>query len=277
MPETMNPEVENFIVRLKKKALEAISGFNGESLQSRVWEHTVPASADPEHIEYNYRHEVTVSRGSVFEKATVSEISINWSKASKTLVELKLASASDAVRVLVLQIEMFPLSSLLPMGHFNIERFYAGKSMLNANMDVFPAATPREAIDALRKQMSGVAEKYGKDQRALSRGLAEQYAMEGWQHPLAARAGFQLKMVPLEENFSIAGDGAEMFFNGYMEMVEKLKDRPACTADDEAKNEMRTRWLEYLLMKDGAVRMGREKGHPFEALRWMGLPPTIHY
>jgi coproporphyrinogen III oxidase len=101
--------------------------------------------------------------------------------------------------------------------------------------------------------------------------------MEGWQQPLAARAGFQFKMLSLEENFSVVRDGAEVFLNGYMEMVRKLKDHRFSTGDDALKNEMRTHWLEYSLMKDGAVRMGREKGHPFEALRWMGLPPTIHY
>ena len=277
MPKKNNPEVESFIAGFKKKALEIIGGLNGAPWQSRTWEHTGPAASDPEQIDYTYRHEVNISRGAVFEKATVSEIFINWPKASQTLVDLKLAAESDAARVLVLQIELFPLSSLLPMGHFNIERFHAGKNILNANMDVFPAATPEDAVDALRKQMSGVAEKYGKNQWELSSGLAEQYTMEGWQHPLAARAGFQLKMASLEDTFPIIRDGAEVFLDGYMDMVEKLKGQPAGAADDAIKNEMRSHWLEYLLMKDGAVRMGRQKGHPFEAVRWMGLPPTVHY
>lgn len=277
MPEKNSPEVESFIAGFKKKTLETISALNSTAWLSKTWEHTDPDPSDSGQIESTYRHEVNISRGPVFEKATVSEISIDWPKATKALIDLKLAGESDAVRVLVLQIEMFPLSSLLPMGHFNIERFYAGKNMLNANMDIFPAATPEEDIDALRKKMSAVAEKYGKDQWALSSGLAQQYTMEGWHHPLAGRAGFQLKRAALEENFSIARDGAEVFFTGYLEMVGKLKDHPTSIDDDVAKNEMRTRWLEYLLMKDGAVRMGRERGHPFEALRWMGLPPTVHY
>ena len=277
MPEKNNPEVENFIADFKKKAIEAITSLNGTMWQAKTWEHKGPAPSDPEQIAYTYCHEVNASRGSVFEKATVSEISIDWPKAAKTLVDLKLASESDAVSVRVLQIEIFPLSSLLPLGHFNIERFYAGKNMLNANMDVFPAATPTEDVDSLRKQMSEVAEKYGKDQWQLSSGLAQQYNMDGWQYPLAARAGFQFKMIPLEDNFLLVRDGADVFLNGYMEMVKKLKDYRFSTDDDVLKNEMRTHWLEYSLMKDGAVRMGREKGHPFEALRWMGLPPTVHY
>jgi coproporphyrinogen III oxidase len=277
MPDKNNPEVESFIAGFKKKAIEAITSLNGTMWQSRTWDHKGPAPSDPEQIEYTYRHEVNASRGDVFEKATVSEISIDWPKAAKTLVDLKLASESDAVSVRVLQIEMFPLSALLPMGHFNIERFYSGKNMLNANMDVFPAATPKEDVDTLRKQMSEVAKKYEQDQWQLSSGLAQQYNMDGWQQPLAARAGFQFKMLPLEENFPVVRDGAEVFLNGYLEMVRKLKDSPCSSDDDVLKNQMRAHWLEYLLMKDGAVRMGREKGHPFEALRWMGLPPTIHY
>jgi len=277
MPDKNNPEVESFIAGFKKKAIEAITSLNGTMWQSRTWDHKGPAPSDPEQIEYTYRHEVNASRGDVFEKATVSEISIDWPKASKTLVDLKLASETDAVRVRVLQIEIFPLSSLLPMGHFNMERFYAGKNMLNTNMDVFPAATSKEDLDILRKQMSAVAEKYEKDQWQLSSGLAQQYNMEGWQQPLAARAGFQCKMIPLEESFPMVRDGAEVFLKGYLEMVRKLKDSPCSSDDDVLKNQMHAHWLEYLLMKDGAVRMGREKGHPFEALRWMGLPPTIHY
>jgi coproporphyrinogen III oxidase len=277
MPENNNPEVENFIAAFKKKAIEAITSFNVAKWQSRTWELNGPAPTDPEQLAYTYRHEVNASRGIVFEKATVSEISIDWPKAAKTLVDLKLASESDAVSVRVLQIEIFPLSSLLPMGHFNIERFYAGKNMLNANMDAFPAATPKGDVDILRKQMTEVAEKYGKDQRQLSSGLAQQYNMEGWQYPLASRAGFQFKMIPLEDNLSLVMESAEVFLNGYMDMVRKLKDQRFSTDDDVLKNEMRTHWLEYSLMKDGAVRMGREKGHPFEALRCMGLPPTVHY
>jgi coproporphyrinogen III oxidase len=277
MPEKIISEVKGFIAEFKNKAIEAIASLNSTIWRSKTWEHKGPAPSDPEQIEYTYRHEVNVSRGDVFEKATVSEIFIDWPKAAKTFVDLMLASDSDSVKVRVLQIEIFPLSALLPMGHFNIERFYAGKNMLNANMDVFPAATPKEYVDALRKQMSQVAEKYGKDQWALSSGLAEQYNMEGWQHPLAARSGFQFKMIPLEENISVIRDGAEVFLKGYMEMVRTLKDRRFSADGDLLKNEMRAHWLEYLLMKDGAVRMGREKGHPFEALRWMGLPPTIHY
>ena len=277
MPEKTNSEAESFIAGLKKKAIDTITSLNGSAWRSRTWDHKGPAPKDTEKIEYTYRHEVNASRGEVFEKATVSEIFIDWPKAAKTLVDMKLASPSEPVSVRVLQIEIFPTSSILPMGHFNLERFYAGKNMMMANMDVFPAATPREDVDALRNKMSEVAKKYGKDQWELSKGLAEQYNMEGWQYPLAARAGFQFKMLPLEENFPVVRDGAETFFNGYIEIVKKLKDLRYSTDDDVLKNEMRTHWLEYSLMKDGAVKMGRERGHPFEALRWMGLPPTVHY
>ena len=125
--------------------------------------------------------------------------------------------------------------------------------------------------------MADVAKKFGKNQIEISKDLAEQYNMEEWRKPLAARAGFQIKMLLLEENYELAKEGAEMFFESYVEMVKKLKSRVFNQEDEKLMNEMRSHWLEYLLMKDGAVKMSREKGHPFDALRWMGLPPTVHY
>lgn len=270
-------EVDSFFDGFKKKATSAISGFNGEVWQSKSWEREGPRPSDPEQIPYTWRHYVNASRGEVFEKATVSEIYIKWERASSSIIERGLASEGDPVDVRVLQVEIFPRSPFLPMGHFNMERFCASNNQLIVNLDVFPASTPLEEVDAIREQMDKVAKSHGKDQKELCPGLAEQYNMDGWRTPLAGRAGFQIKMLPLEEYYPLARDGAETFLNFYMEMVKKLKDRLYNEQDEELMNEMRSHWLEYSLMKDGAVRMARERGHPFDAMRWMGMPPTIHY
>ena len=270
-------EIDNFCSDFKKRTMQTIADFNGSnSWQKNSWE-IKSQSSDNEQGTYNYFHEVNASRGNVFEKATVSEIFIKSSKASKTFIQRGLAKDGDSVDARVLQVEIFPCSPIIPMGHINFERFCSSKYFLTTNQDIFPTSTPVDEIEKMREQIAVVVKKYGKNQQEMSLGLAEQYNMDGWEKPLAGRAGFQLKMVPLEENYRLAIEGAEAFIEAYMKMVERLKNSPFNEEDVIKMNKMRCHWLEYLLIKDGAVRMSREKGHPFDALRWMGLPPTIHY
>lgn len=193
------------------------------------------------------------------------------------MVERGLADEDDSVDIRVIQVEIFPASAKIPMGHLNVERLSASKSIINTNFDVFPASTPKKYVEEIRGKMSAVVKKYGEDQKELSKGLAAQYNMDDWEKPLAARAGFQLKMLPLAENLDLAREGAETLLKAYGDIVEELKDEEETDKDKMVMNEMRRHWMEYLFLKDGAVKMARQRNHPFEAIRLMGMPPSVHY
>lgn len=100
----------------------------------------------------------------------MSEILIKSARASKTFISRGLAVEGDPIDARVLQIEIFPSSPILPMGHINMERFNARSNLMTVNLDIFPASTPEDEIKIIRRQMSGIAEKHGKSQKELSRG-----------------------------------------------------------------------------------------------------------
>jgi len=277
MPDNLLFQADKFMDSFKARAISVISEFNGEKWEKKTFTHMTPSEEKDSGSESSYRHEVNVSRGSVFEKATVSEIVIKYKKPSEFMIERGLAKEGDPVDIRVIQVEIFPRSSKIPMGHLNIERLDARKDIINTNFDVFPASTPEDVIEGVRKKMKAVAEKYGYDHEKLSAGLQKQYNMEEWEKPLSAGAGIQLKMLNLSRAMGIAKEGAETLLSSYADIVRKHKDEEESGKDKLRMNEMRAHWMEYLFLKDGAVKMARARNHPFGAIRLMGMPPTVHY
>ena len=210
--------------------------------------------------------EVTMIRGGAIEKAVIMHMQ---SKGEAT-------GAGDPVTAFVYQMEIFPVNPHCPMGHFNTEGSLKGPGPFNMNLDLFPAVSIDADLTAVRQTMDRVADKFGRDRDKLRQGLDVQYNMTHWDSPLAAMVG--CKLMELNENeLELFIDAYRTFFEAYIEVLKKRKDEPYTPANVRRKLERNGKWLEYVTLKDGAIKAAQAKGWPPELLIDQGFPPVAAF
>jgi coproporphyrinogen III oxidase len=68
----------------------------------------------------------------------------------------------------------------------------------------------------------------------------------------------------------------ETFLGVYLDIISKRKGIAYTESDVQLKLERNGKWLEYMTLKDGAVRGALERGvTPPEVLIEMGFPPSV--
>ena len=211
--------------------------------------------------------DVAVIRGGCIEKASVTHMKLN---------QVKPPELDRVIDYMVFQVEIFPVNPWCPMGHFNTEWGMTGEGPYHMMLDVFPAVSQPQTYAAARTAMDCVAETFGVDTKALRAGLADHYRMEHWGQSLAAEAGCRLMHLgPEKLDLFIAAYRA--FFDGYMYVLEGSKDRPYTQAEVQQKLRRNGRWLEYLTLKDVAVKMGLGVGIPPGVLVELSYPPSAEF
>jgi coproporphyrinogen III oxidase len=87
-----------------------------------------------------------------------------------------------------------------------------------------------------------------------------------------------LKLVGLgEEDLDLLFTAHETFLNVYLDIIRKRKTATYTETDVQLKLERNGKWLEYFMLKDGAVKAGRDRGIPPEVLIEMGFPPLATF
>jgi len=211
--------------------------------------------------------DVAVVRGGAIEKASVTHMKLN---------QVKPPELDCVIDYMVFQVEIFPVNPWCPMGHFNTEWGMTGQGPYHMMLDVFPAATESQAYTPARSAMDAVAETFGVDKETLRDGLADHYRMDHWGQSLAAGAGCRLMHLgPEKLDLFIAAYRA--FFNGYIEVLELNRDRVYTQALVKQKLRRNGRWLEYLTLKDVAVKMGLGVGIPAGVLVDLSYPPSAEF
>jgi coproporphyrinogen III oxidase len=179
----------------------------------------------------------------------------------------------DAV---VYQMEIFPENPYCPMGHFNTEWSVKEENIYHMNLDLFPAVHVEEDLQMVREKMDRVADKYGRDRTKMREGLDVHYNMEHFPQPLATKVGCKLLNL-VEKDLDLFIESYETFFDSYIEIIRKRKDTKFTEAERELKLVRNGRWLEYLTLKDGAVRMAQARGIPRQILIRLGYPPSAYF
>ena len=121
--------------------------------------------------------------------------------------------------------------------------------------------------------MDTVAGRFGIDRMKLREGLDGQYNMPHWDKPLAAMAGCKLMHLH-EDKLDLFIDSYRTFFEAYTAILQKRKDAPVTDADMQLKLRRNGKWLEYLAMKDIAVKMGLGVGIPADVIVNLSFPPS---
>jgi coproporphyrinogen III oxidase len=208
--------------------------------------------------------EIITICGGAIEKAAITHLILKSVKAPGTDVEL------DGM---VYQMEVFPENPYCPMGHFNTEWRMGDTVTYYMNLDLFPAANIKEELDTVKGIMDGVADKFGRDKTAIREGLGEQYNMAHWSFPLAAKVGCQLKELK-ESDLDLFTTAYHTFFNAYMDILRKKKNTQFSEEEQRNKLQRNGKWLEYITIKDRAIKMAQAVGIPPEVIIGLSYPPS---
>ena len=100
--------------------------------------------------------------------------------------------------------------------------------------------------------------------------------MEHWEAPLATKVGCKLLNLN-NDDLDLFIKAYHAFFDGYLAIVEKRKKTPYKEADSTLKLHRNSRWLEYITIKDQAVRIGLAAGIPPQVLIALSYPPSAAF
>ncbi len=208
--------------------------------------------------------EIITIKGGAIEKAAITHL---------ILKGIKMPDTGEETDAIVYQMEVFPENPYCPMGHFNTEWNTTVPVHCHMNLDLFPAVKIEEDLNAIRYEMDGVADKFGRDKDKMREGLDQHYNMEHWSSPLATKVGCKLLQLK-EEDFKLFVTAYHTFFDAYIEILGKRKDARFTEEENELKLKRNGKWLEYIALKDRAVKMAQAAGIPSEVLIGLSFPPS---
>jgi len=210
------------------------------------------------------RAECISIRGGTIEKAAITHLILEGVKAPGT---------EEEINAMVYQMEIFPENPYCPMGHFNTEWTMGGAGPYHMNLDLFPAVKVPEDLGTVKGTMDEVADRFGRDKDKIREVLAVQYNMAHWSFPLAAKAGCQLKELK-ENELDLFTTAYRTFFDAYLDILRKHKDTRFSEEETKLKLERNGKWLEYITLKDRAVKMALAIGVPVEVIISLSYPPS---
>lgn len=246
-------KIVSFVNETKDKVIEKLVRVSGSGKCVKT---TTPFKVGDAHV--------AVIRGGAIEKAAV------------TLLEMKqvITPESDKAQdYMVFQMEIFPENPNCPIGHFNTEWSLSGNGPYHMNLDLFPAVEIEEDLSEMKTVMDSIAGSFHRDKVKMREGLIDHYNMAHWDRPLASNVG--CKLMHLDNtgvDLFIAAYNA--FFEKYIEILEKRKDMPFTADGTYLKNKRNGKWLEYIAIKDPAVKMGLATGIPPEVIIDLTFPPS---
>jgi len=208
--------------------------------------------------------EVNVVRGGAIEKAAVTHLVL------KGITPPGMHEEMDAM---VYQMEVFPENPYCPMGHFNTEWSIKGPGPYYMNLDLFPAVRVEEDLKSVKEVMDKLALRFGRDRDRMREGLDTHYTMDHFKAPLATKVGCKLLELK-EEDIDLFISVYQAFFDAYLDIIRKRKGSPYSKADIRLKLERNGKWLEYITLKDRAIKMAQAVGVPPEVLIELSYPPS---
>jgi coproporphyrinogen III oxidase len=245
--------INEFVENMKQKASEGLLEVSGTGeLFKKTWD--FPKG----------RAEIMVVRGGAIEKAAIQHL---------MLQELTPSGMPGEVEHEVYQMEVFPDNPYCPMGHFNTEWDTKEPRRYYMNLDLFPAVRVEEDIRAMKTAMDGVADRFGRDREKMREGLDTHYTMEHFAAPLATKVGCKLLELK-DEDLDFFVTAYETFLGVYLDIIGKRKETACTESEMQLKLERNGKWLQYLMLKDRAIKAAQDIGIPLQPLIEMGFPPS---
>jgi coproporphyrinogen III oxidase len=246
-------KIVSFVTETKEKVIQKLTEASGGGHCVRE---TVPfkiGSAD-----------VAIIRGGAIEKASVTHLTMN---------QVTPPEATKPVDYMVFQMEIFPANPFCPMGHFNTEWALTGDGPYHMNLDLFPAVPVERDMAAAKQAMDKVAERFNINKDKMREGLDDHYGMAHWDVPLSSNTGCKLMHLK-EDQLDLFIAAYNTFFDSFIDILGRTKDKAFSEADTQRRLKRNGKWLEYLTLKDPAVKMGLAVGIPPEVIIKLSYPPS---
>jgi coproporphyrinogen III oxidase len=247
----------DFVHDMKKRALEELLAVSdGGDISTRKFEFAAG------------RAELSILRGNAIGKASIAHMD---------LTGITMPGTGQVCDTTVYQMEVFPRNPRCPMGHFNTEWSTMGEQVnYNMNLDFFPAIAVEEDLQVVKEQMNSVAEGFNRNPDESRKGLAVQYHMPHWSGSLASQTGLQLKQLT-EGELPLFVAAYHTFFDGYLDILQKRKDTAYSDSDNAQTLDRNNKWLEYITLKDRAIKAGQAIGIPPEVIIGFSYPPSCGF
>ena len=249
-------DMEGYYGEMQEVALGGFKRLNGTThqVENKKWE--VPVGS----------WDVSVVRGKVLEKATLSHILLNT----------KNPLTGEDTRFDVVQAKVYPASPKIPILLFNVEYRASAKEQKFAGMlDVVPVAAHGEDLNALSDGLKKITEKQGVEHEPLRKKVENIYKMDQWEKGLNAGIGMYLDLA--KEQFDLVKEAGFQWLTSYFTIAEKREKEPFTSEEEAMMDFARARIMEYYFLGDMSISVAQKIGVPLEALTLGALAPTIRY
>jgi len=248
---------DEFLIQLKQKYFNALAPFTqGDGFVKKQWDfHTKAGSV-----------EVNVSRGGVFEKVCVSNIS-----ATVTIPDRNYQSSIQWVGV-----QTFPKNPLVPMLMCVFERVDEQNTVHHpAYFDVYPVTAIDEDNLYLQEKIGGVCRKYGRTYPDLPESYLKMFRLK--EAGVGVGYGAGLSIMPDETDHDFFVDAANTLVDAYFDLVNKRKDSDYTSEQIEQMNRYRAEWVRFTFMDNRFFQGGIQLGVPIESFMLHMLPPVVAF
>ena len=246
-------KIVKFVEGMKEKAIKELLEVSGTG---KLVEKTYTFKGGSAHV--------SVIRGGAIEKAAITHM---------VLKGITPPGMNEEIDAMVYQMEVFPENPYCPMGHFNTEWSMKGPGPYYMNLDLFPAKRVEEDLRSAKEVMDKVADRFGRDRDKMREGLDAHYTMDHFPSTLATKVGCKLLELK-EQDLDLFTSSYQAFFDAYLAILRKRKGSPYSETDVQLKLERNGKWLEYITLKDRAIKMAQAVGVPPEVLIQLSYPPS---
>lgn len=248
---------DTFLIELQQKYLNAFAPYiPAEGFDKKRWDFFTRAGDV----------EVQVSRGDLFEKVCVSNIS-----ATVIIPDRDWQSSIQWVGV-----QTFPSNPLVPMFMGVFEHVdEKGLEHHPAYFDIYPVVPFEEDRNYFQKVISAVCKKYGRKYPDLPESYLEMFQLK--EAGIGVGYGVGLALMPEEDDHDYFMDVACAVQEAYFEVVERRKNEPFSPEQLEQMNEFRKLWVKFIFMDNRFFSGGVQLGVPPESFMMHMLPPLVKF
>jgi len=248
---------DTFLIELQQKYLNAFAPYiPAEGFDKKQWDFITRAGDV----------EVQVSRGDLFEKVCVSNIS-----ATVTIPDRDWQNSIQWVGV-----QTFPSNPLVPMFMGVFEHVdEKGLEHHPAYFDIYPVVPFEEDRNYFQEVIGAVCKKYGRKYPDLPESYLEMFQLK--EAGIGVGYGVGLSLMPEEDDHDYFMDVACAVQEAYFEVVERRKNEPFSPEQLEQMNEFRKLWVKFIFMDNRFFSGGVQLGVPPESFMIQMLPPSVKF